>query len=199
MESTSSEGCLTASDVIEYLFCPRFIYFIYVLSIPQREGRRFKVLKGRELHKKRGKSNTAYLRKELGVARKESSVYLSSPKLRIRGIVDEVLFLEDGTAAPLDFKFTRFRNFLFKTHRIQSALYGLLIQERFKVPVMRGYVCYIRGGSTLKEVEFTEKLQGDAIEIVNSIFTIIQTGTYPKPTRSRAKCHDCCYNRICEK
>lgn len=199
MESTSSEGCLTASDVIEYLFCPRFIYFIHVLNISQREGRRFKVLKGRELHKKRGKSNTAYLRKELGVTRKESSVYLSSPKLRIRGIVDEVLFLEDGTAAPLDFKFTRFRNFLFKTHRIQSALYGLLIQERFKVPVMRGYVCYIRGGSTLKEVEFTEKLQGDAIEIVNSIFTIIQTGTYPKPTRNRAKCHDCCYNRICEK
>jgi len=198
LEFTSFNGSLTASDVIEYLFCPRFIYFIHCLGIPQREGRLFKVVKGRELHRKREKSNTAYLRRDLGVERKEVSVYLSSPQLRVRGLVDEVLFLNDGTAAPLDFKFVKFRNFLFRTHRIQSALYGLLIQEHFNVPVERGYVCYIRDSNTLREVEFTEKLLGEAVEAVNTIFDIIQKGFYPKATRSKAKCVDCCYRRICE-
>ena len=38
---------VTVSDALEYLFCPRFIYFMHCLGIAQREERRFKVQKGR--------------------------------------------------------------------------------------------------------------------------------------------------------
>ena len=43
---------LTASHLLEYLFCPRFTYFEYVLDIPQHEAKRFKVEVGRTIHEK---------------------------------------------------------------------------------------------------------------------------------------------------
>ncbi|OQX06467.1 MAG: CRISPR-associated protein Cas4, partial [Desulfobacteraceae bacterium IS3] len=42
---------LTPSEIIEYFYCPRFIYFIFSLGIDQHEEKRFKVLMGREVHK----------------------------------------------------------------------------------------------------------------------------------------------------
>jgi len=41
---------ITASDILEYLFCPRFVYFQNYLDIPQHEEKRFKVQKGRTIY-----------------------------------------------------------------------------------------------------------------------------------------------------
>ena len=89
---------LTPSHIIEYLFCPRFTYFEYVLSIPQYEEKFFKVMKGREMHELRAKQNIDYLRKKIGVTEKKIDQYLTNGWLR--GQVDEVLTLSDGTMAP---------------------------------------------------------------------------------------------------
>ena len=64
------EVFITVSDVMEYLFCPRFIYFMYCLGIPQHEEKRYKVLKGRALHEAREKVNRSYIRKKLQCAAK---------------------------------------------------------------------------------------------------------------------------------
>ena len=95
---------ITISDVLEYLFCPRFIYFMHCLDIPQYEGSRFKVQKGREVHEEKRITNTEYLRKKLGVLRKELNVFIASKTHHIKGIVDEILFLDNGTAAPFEYK-----------------------------------------------------------------------------------------------
>jgi len=41
-----SDNSITASQILEYLYCPRLTYFEYVMDIPQNEGQRFKVKKG---------------------------------------------------------------------------------------------------------------------------------------------------------
>jgi len=41
---------ITASDIIEYLYCPRFIYYQNVLDIEQHEHQRYLVNKGRDIH-----------------------------------------------------------------------------------------------------------------------------------------------------
>jgi CRISPR-associated exonuclease Cas4 len=140
---TQQDGSLTASQMLEYLYCHRFSYFEYVLDISQREGKRFKVEKGRQIHDRVRKTNPNYLRKKIGVVDKQSDVYLSSPS-GIRGIVDEILFLGDGTAAPLDYKFAEYKEKLFKTYRMQLVFYGRLIQDNFQVPVTRGFIIYTR-------------------------------------------------------
>lgn len=188
---------ITVSDVIEYLFCPRFIYFIYCLDIPQHEEKRYKVLKGRTLHETKEKVNKNYIRKKLHCIGRENSVYLASSAHRIRGVVDEVLFLKDGTAAPFDYKFAEYREKVFRTHRYQSALYGIMIRENYGLDVKRGFICYTRSNNHVKEIEFKKKDFKDAVETVDNVLEIIQKGFYPQATKYKAKCVDCCYRNIC--
>lgn len=197
MESCSFRGSITTSDIIEYLYCPRFTYFMHCLEIPQREEKLYKVRKGREIHSAKEKTNIGYLRRRYGAIEKKVEVYMNSTALRVRGIVDEVLFLEDGTAAPLDYKFAEYRGRVFKTHRYQSALYGLMIKDTFNIPVNRGFIVYTRSNDKLVETEFTDKDWEQAIRIVDRIFRVIQEGVYPNASVNKHKCLNCTYRRIC--
>ena len=188
---------ITPTEVIEYLFCPRFIYFMECLKIPQHENLRYKVLMGREVHERKAKVNREYVRKKIGCVDKEISVYLSSPKYKIRGIVDEVLSLADDTMAPLEYKFAEYRPYVFKTHRTQLALEALLIQENYGKPVKRGFLVYVRSKNFLREVLFKQSDYENASKIVEEILRIVQNGYYPKKTKSKVKCVDCCYKNIC--
>jgi CRISPR-associated exonuclease Cas4 len=188
---------VTASDLLEYLFCPRFIYFMYCLGISQHEDQRYKVVKGRTVHEGRERTNIEYLRKRISCVTKEIDVYLSSPKYHIKGIVDEVLTLSDGTMAPLDYKFAEFHEKVFKTYRFQSVFYGLLIQENYRREVNCGFVCYTRSNNLLKELRIGQADFDELQQMVSEMLDIIQKGYYPRGTDSPAKCIDCCYRRIC--
>lgn len=188
---------ITPSEVIEYLYCPRFIYFMNCLNIAQHEELRYKVIKGRNIHKERSIRNRDYLRKKLGCVNKDINAYLASPNLHIRGIVDEVLHLGDGTLAPLDYKFSEYKEQIFQTYKMQSILYAMLVQEAYQKPVKRGFVCFLRSNSRVKEIVYTEKDFDHARSTVAKICDIIVKGYYPGKTRWRARCTDCCYKNIC--
>lgn len=191
---------ITPSEVIEHLFCSRFTYFMNCLQISQHEENRFKVLKGRELHLEKEIRNRNYLRKKLGCIDREVSVYLASKKLRVRGIVDEVLILNDGTLSPLDYKYAEYSEHSFSTLRIQSVLYALLIMENYNKPVKKGFICYTRSKNKIKEILYTEKDFVYAKKVIVEIFDIIQKGYFPpKGKHSLYKCIDCCYRNICIK
>jgi CRISPR-associated exonuclease Cas4 len=189
---------ITASDILEFLFCPRFTYFQNYLNIPQYEEKRFKVRKGRTVHEDKKSINPDYLRKKLGCVERKKAVYLSSEQ-GIRGIVDEILFLDDGTAAPLDYKYAEYKDRTFKNHKYQLAFYGRLIGEHYHLPVTRGFIVYTRSRNKLVEVPITEKMQQELDAIIDELLSVVQKGVYPRPTRSRARCSDCCYGNICEK
>ena len=189
---------VTASHLLEYLFCPRFTYFEYVLGIPQHEEKRFKVEVGRKIHERVRKINPDYLRKKVGVKDKQSDVYLSG-RMGIRGIVDEILFLDDGTAAPLDYKYAEYKDKTFKNHRFQLVFYAQLIRDNFHVPVTRGFIVYTRSKNKLIEVPIQQKDFNELEEIVKNLLDIIQKCRYPKPTRYKRRCPDCCYRNICER
>jgi CRISPR-associated exonuclease Cas4 len=194
---TEKRAIITISDVLEYLFCPRFIYFMHCLEIPQHEEMRFKVLRGREVHEEKRSINPHYLRKKIGVVRREQNVFLASKEHCIKGIVDEVLFLDDGTAAPFEYKFAEFKEKVFRTYHNQLALHAMMIQEQFDVEVNRGFICFVRSRDHVEEVAFSEKDFERAREIVQEILEIIGTGYFPKRSRSRTHCIDCCYRNIC--
>lgn len=192
-----NETIITISDVLEYLFCPRFIYFMYCLDIPQHEEKRFKVLKGRDVHETRRLTNTEYVRKKLNCMKKERAVFIASKKNHIKGIVDEVLFLDDGTAAPFEYKFAEYKDKIFKTYKYQLVLHALMIQENYDIEVNRGYICYIRSNNLVKQIDFKQSDFKKGIEIIGSVIDIMEKGIYPKATKSSMKCVDCCYRNIC--
>lgn len=191
------EVYVTPSEIVEYLFCPRFIFFMNCLNIPQHEEQRYKVLMGRELHEERQKINRDYLRKKISCVKKDVLVYLSSSRYHLKGEVDEVLYFSDGTMAPLDYKFAEFKDSIYRTHRIQSVLYGLLIKDSYQSEVKRGYICYVRTKYLLKEVTFSEKDFQEVYAIIEDVLRIMQYGYYPGKTKYPARCIDCCYKNIC--
>src|SRR5712664_1568671 len=100
-QSTESAAIpLTVTHILEHLYCPRFTYFEHVLAVPERQERRALVMKGRDVHAERRKINPNYLRKKLGVVDRKFDVPMASTTLGVRGSVDEVLTLTDGTMAP---------------------------------------------------------------------------------------------------
>lgn len=194
---TMTSFSITTSLMMEYIFCPRFTYFEYVLDIPQNEGSRFKVEKGRTVHERIRKQNPAYLRKKLGVIDKKSDVYLSSPS-GIRGIVDEILFLEDGSASPLDYKYAEYKEKIFKTYRYQLIFYAKLIMDNYHIPVNKGFIVYTRSKNKMVELEIKEKDFTELEKIIGRINDVICGNHYPKPTSVKRRCPDCCYKNICE-
>lgn len=192
-----SETIITISDVLEYLFCPRFIYYMHCLDIPQHEEKRFKVLKGREVHEEKLITNPDYLRKKLGVIKKEMNVFIASKQNHIKGIVDEVLFLDDGTAAPFEYKFAEFKDTIYQTYKYQLVLHAIMIRENYHVDVKRGFICFTRSNNHIETIEFTEEDFKRGLEIVNEVLEIIDKGFYPNKGKYKNKCIDCCYATIC--
>ena len=196
--SSGPEFGLTATDILEYLYCPRFAYFESYLCIPEHQEKRFKVQTGRTIHDDKARLNPDYLRKKLGVVKREKSVYLASP-LGMRGVVDEILFLKDGSAAPLDYKYAEYKERTFKNHRYQLTFYGQLIVDNYAVPVHKGYIVYTRSRNKVIEVEITGAMYAELQDIIKELMTVVGKGKYPPPTKAKARCLDCCYRNICEK
>jgi CRISPR-associated exonuclease Cas4 len=200
MNTVETQGIyITPSEVIEYLYCPRFVYFMNCLGIDQYEEQHYKVLKGREVHEERRRNNPDYVRKKLGCVSRETDVYMSSDRYHLKGKVDEVLHLADGTLAPLDYKYAEYKEGVYRTHRYQSVLYALLIKDAYRKEVARGYICYVRSKNLVKEIEYLEKDFVQAKNISEEILRIVQTGYFPKRTPFRVRCVDCCYRNICVK
>ena len=186
---------ITPSHIIQYLYCPRFTYFEYVARIPQSEEKEYKVLQGRALHEAKTEQNRNYLRRRIGSTDKQTEVYLTNGLLR--GEVDEVLTLSDGTMAPLDYKFAKWEGRLYDTYQTQLICYAWLIEANFNQPVTRGFLVYTRSNHHLEEVP----ISGQDVERVKSaalaIQDIIQNNTFPRATKVQKRCDHCTYRNVC--
>lgn len=188
---------LTPSHIIEYLFCPRYTYFEYVLCIPQYEEKDYKVRRGREIHDIKLEQNKEYLRKKIGVKEKWLDQYLTNATLR--GKVDEVLLLENDTMAPLDYKFAVYKDRIYETYQQQLFCYAVLIEENFNAQVEKGYLVYTRSRNKLIEVPVREKDKKLIYQSANDINRVIEQNHFPKATKYKRRCLNCTYRNICTK
>ena len=186
---------MTPSHLLEYLYCPRFTYYEYVLCIPQHEEKSYKVIKGREIHDDKLEENKEYLRKRIGVKEKYLDRYLSNDLLR--GVVDEVLLLEDDTMAPLDYKFAVYDDIVYKMHFTQLVCYAWLIEENFGRKVNKGFLVFVRSKNKLVEVPITEVDKTKVKRCAKEIQRIIGNNYFPKATGDKSKCNTCTYQNIC--
>jgi CRISPR-associated exonuclease Cas4 len=183
--------------MLEYLYCPRFIYFMKVLDIDQREDRRYKVVEGRNAHIKKTLTNPEYMRKKIGVVRKIREQELYDEESGINGKIDEILFLKNGEAAVLDYKYAEYKNKIFKTYKIQALMYALLIKKNYHKEVNKGYLVYTRSGNRIIEIEFKPGDFKKLYKYLEDIRSIIIMKHYPKGTSVKSRCGDCCYRNIC--
>ena len=186
---------LTPSHLIQHTYCPRYTYFEHVLKIPQNEEKYGKVLRGRGIHEQKLVRNKGYLRKRLGATARHDDRYLTMPGLR--GRIDEVLMLDDGSCAPLDYKFAKFKDRLPRTYRLQLSCYALLVEANYELPVRRGFIVYVRSKNRVVELPITEKERAAVHKLIDEVSMVILENTFPKATRNKRQCVTCTYQNVC--
>lgn len=185
------------SQIIEYLYCPRYTYFEYVLRIPQYEDKFYKVTRGRELHNEKLERNKEYLRKKIGAVNKYTDQYLGIEGLR--GKVDEVLQLNDQTFAPLDYKFAVWKDKVYETYKQQLYCYAVLIEQNFNTKVEKGFLVYTRSKNKLIEIAIPPEAKTEVKESMQKMLIIIEQNKFPRATKFKKRCVNCTYRNICTK
>lgn len=186
---------ITPSHIIQHQYCPRFTYFEWVLRVPQYEDKFGKVIRGRRLHDERLERNKGYLRRRLGVVQRYDDQYVTNELLR--GRIDEVLQLEDGTMAPLDYKFAEFNGMVYRTYRNQLYCYAWLIADSFDAQVDRGFIVYTRSHNRVETVPITTEDIDRVRVTADEIRRVVEDNYFPKATPFKKQCVNCTYRKIC--
>lgn len=186
---------LTATDLMNYLYDPRIIYFVYVLKIPQATTP--KELKGREKYEEfKSKSKRNKIIKELPYLPKIYGAYLASEKLGFATKLDCIAIdKEKSEAYPIQIKYGSRPKVLYRTQKFQIVMEAMLIEERLGYKVSYGFVKFLKSGDFVK-VWVTEKLKTELLQIFEEIERIIREEKLPKSTLHKKKRTDSCYKNI---
>lgn len=154
-------------------------------------------MRGRDVHDEKLEQNKSYLRKKIGAEAKYQDQYLTNDLLR--GQVDEVLLLNDGTMAPLDYKFAEYKDKIYETYKTQLFCYAWLIEQNYEKQVNKGYLVYTRSKNKLVKVEIRPEDKERVKKAADNIHKIIETNKFPKATKFKKRCLNCTYKNICIK
>lgn len=178
----------TAEDVRQYAYCKRKIYFRYVLRA--RVKPTVKMERGREEHEK-----LEWRRKKRGGGGKYFSVYLSSERLGLAGVVDYFDY-GGGEVVPVEVKFGRCGR-VYAGHYLQLVAEALLLEDCLGVKVDRGVIEYPDDG-VRREVKITNGARLKVLKILGEIRKIVEKEVLPPPAWSTSRCEACEVYRVCK-
>jgi CRISPR-associated exonuclease Cas4 len=187
---------VSPTDIKQLNYCKRFIFYMKCLNIPEQIKNRFKVQKGKELHERKIIENKNYLRKRLAVSEKKINVEVYSKKHEIKGIIDELLFLEDNTCAIIDYKYAKYENVIYDTYKTQMTMYALMCEETFNMLVPKTYLVFTLSDNYLYELKISDKMREKVINDIEEYKKIVK-GYFPTKTKHKKRCCDCFYKKIC--
>lgn len=191
---------ITVSDVKQYLYCPKIIYFDHVLHVPKPPDQ--KLDSGREAHesitaREKRRKGAVFYDPELDCAEKLFRVELVSQSLGLRGVLDYLVKTEKEFI-PVDYKFGYSnKGAAYLNHKYQLAAYALLVEDCFLATVRRGFIHYSRERLNVR-IDITDELRRRTMKMIAEIRWIVESETEPTCTRIPSRCTDCEYRRYCE-
>lgn len=186
----------TVTDLKNYIYCPRIIYFKNLHQFSEPLENNSLVKEGSNFHKKRFKYQN-YIKKifkEYESNKKEVKIY--DEDIDICGIVDEIFFSTKETI-PVEYKFSEYMGEIHETHLIQLTLYALLIKRNYNVTVLKGYIVYTRGAIKCIEVVFEKEDFANCLENINMMKKIFLGQYIPNLNLNIEKCNSCYFKKIC--
>lgn len=178
---------LRASDLRQYLYCPRVVYFSLVVPVDRVET--FKMGAGRDAEREH-----ARLERRRGLSRygladgiRRYDVRVLCGKLGVSGIVDEVVHGPDGPV-PVEVKLTE--GGVAFGHKVQLAVYGMALEEESGQRVPRGFVHLVPSKRTWV-VALDDKLRAAATDVTRRIRAMLATEEMPASADRPAKCDGC--------
>jgi len=184
---------LLVSDLRQYAYCPRIIYYRYCL--PTVRPVTHKMAAGKEAHREEsGREQRRSLRAYgLDDGERAFDVWLEDEALGLRGKADMVITRADEVI-PVEHKNSPGR--LGHHVILQLAGYGLLLERAQNRPALRGYVYYIPARRS-REIPLDVDLKAEVRHLVGEIDTMIAAERMPTPPRNRNRCAICEFHRFC--
>lgn len=189
----AGDELLRVSDVRQYVYCPRIIYFNYVIPVPR--SKTVKMEEGLKSHEEFSEleSRRTLARYGLDEGTREFKVYLESKRLGLAGRLD--LLITTGSAVyPVEFKFTSGHPGLH--HKYQLVAYGMMAEESRGKPCRTGFI-YVIPTKKVFRLSIDESARLYTRKIVTAMFRIVRTGALPRRTRWGGRCRDCEFRNYC--
>lgn len=194
--SEYEDELIPASDIRQYQFCPRIIYFTKILGVNERmtesedEGKRAHT----NFHEKEKRRTTLFGVKSMKIEKKWVNYFIRSERLGLQGTVDMIVKIEDEFIV-VEFKETEAPKRIPDGHIYQVAAYALLVEEKFKTIIRRLIIHYSKNNKTI-EVPLTDNIRNHVHWITKKIQKILSREILPM-ARPSSKCNSCGYNWIC--
>jgi CRISPR-associated exonuclease Cas4 len=185
---------LLVSDVKQYIYCPRIIYFYYVLPIPRRVTKKMEY--GRLEHIEIMHLEKRRKLKAYGILEgsRDFHVPLHSPRLGLNGLLDMSITTSKGEIYPVEFKHSISKKGLHQKY--QLAAYAMLLEEASQKSVRYGFL-YLIPTKTVVGMEITVSMREHVKKILSAIRKIIVNERIPGYIRSKARCTDCEFKNYC--
>jgi len=184
---------LRVSDLRQYHYCPRVVYYQYVMPVDKKTT--YKMEKGKAAQEELEELEKRRKLKAYGLenGRRRFNWWLHSQSLGLSGRPDMIIETEDALY-PVDFKYTRGRPQ--KNHMFQLAGYALILEESEGRPVEKGFIYLIPQKDAVVS-EITREKKQECLQILDQIRDMVENEKFPDPPSTRAKCVDCEYQNYC--
>jgi CRISPR-associated exonuclease Cas4 len=196
MDSISDGEYLSASDLTQYYYCKRKVYFLRVAGVQPVTRRKMEL--GKEEQTREYKRLLE--RKDLfGVPREDVAQvmhrkFVSSNKLKLKGTIDVLMLLKDGNGVPVEIKYSDDTEANLSRKK-QIFAYILLCEEALNLKCPFGILYFSKQNRSIKLMPS----EGDKLSVIRDlekIWEMFRTETLPRRA-PEWKCNYCEVKRYC--
>lgn len=201
------ELVLTVGDIKQFFYCPRIIFFRYLM--PKYHPTTYKMQEGRlrqeeeqRLERRRSLSRFGFkgnLTQDLEGKKVERlfNLRLTSTRIGLSGVVDMAIVFQEEVI-PVDFKDGAFSvgEVVPLHHKYQLLCYGLMLEEAYGSRCHRGYIHSLEDGKT-RSIIFTDGAKQYLLTKLRKIRRMILQEEFPEESPYRGRCRECEFRPVC--
>jgi len=199
--SDIAEASVSVTDIKQYVYCPRIVYFDRVLHATPVFGSQqedSKALHEDYVKNELRRKDAVYYSPEFVGAEKLLFISLGSSSLGLQGNVDCIIKTVSGEYVPVEYKnMNSDKGRVCMQHKYQLVGYALLIEDNFETVVKRGLVNYLPE-TLILQFEITPTMKSYVKRVLGHIKRIIRDEELPPIRVARQKCGGGCgHKQVC--
>jgi len=126
----------------------------------------------------------------------KSEIRIESPKLGLKGIVDQIEIYENGFV-PIELKTGKSpKEGVWPGHRIQLAAYAMLLEEKYQKETKEGFVSYL-DIQERRHIAMNSFLRKEVIDLIKDVKNLLNSKNIPDFCTNENKCNVCGLNEDC--
>lgn len=184
---------LRVSDVKQYFYCPRIIYYTYVCPVDKKVTAKMNYGKEAHVELDRLEKRRVFKRYKLSEGERKFHTVLYSPRLGLEGKLD-MHIVSGKEIFPVEFKHTPAGPSL--NHKYQLITYAMLLEDKYECIVRYGFL-YLNQAKEVVPVEITPNARVFVKETLEKIREIITWERMPQRATRKRRCIDCEYRKYC--